>query len=88
MIEAVTNALQSGRLNFTTMADSTGVLLDLHGHQVMSLNDTATAIVGALIDGASDVQSVAQRIAREFEIDPDTAAGDVDDFLRELTALL
>ena len=80
--------LQSDRLTRTALADGSGVILDVDGMSVLSLNGTGQFIVAALAEGMDDRRDLVRRIVAEFEVDEDTAAADLDEFLNELTGVL
>lgn len=75
-------------LTFTQLADRTGVLLDLEGQQVLTLNSTGCAVVSAITDGANNIEDLAQRLTATFDVDETTARQDVSDYLEELSKLV
>jgi hypothetical protein len=52
------------------------------------VNDTGMCLVEALRDGIGDHEGLVRRIVDEFEVDRETAAGDVDAFVEELAQYL
>lgn len=88
MIDDLKLALTSEHLTFTEMADGTAVLLDLDGHQVLSLNTTGSQIVRDLYAGATSYQELTNGLMAAFDIDETTAQLDTDDFLFQLRKLL
>lgn len=88
MIEDLKPLLESDQLTFTAMADGTAVLLDLDGHQVLSLNTTGALIVRELYAGAANAHDLAAHVMKAFDIDQATAERDVAEFLTQLRALL
>jgi hypothetical protein len=80
--------LSSEAISHTRLADHSGVILDIDSLQVFSVNDTGMCLVEALRDGIDDHEGLVRRIVDEFEIDRETAAGDVDAFVEELAHYL
>jgi len=80
--------LSSDAVSQTRLADHSGVILDIDSLQVFSVNDTGMCLVEALRDGIDDHQGLVRRVVEEFEVDPGTAAADVDLFVEELAHYL
>lgn len=80
--------LRSERLTETALAVGGGVLLDLEGQQILSLNGVGLEIVHMLRAEAMSQAELAARIARVYGIDEDTAAGDVALFIERLSQFL
>jgi hypothetical protein len=80
--------LSSKAVSQTRLADQSGVILDIDSLQIFSVNDTGMCLVEALRDGVEDHDGLVQRIVDEFEVDPETAASDVDAFVDELARYL
>jgi hypothetical protein len=68
----------------TFLADGTGVLLDVDGHQVLSLNHSASFLVEMLLAGEEDPQTLQQRFAEEFGLPASQAEHDIAAFLDTL----
>lgn len=64
--------------------DDEVVILDLVGSTYLKLNGPGAVLWHALLDGAERVQLV-DALLREYEIDPATAANDVEAFLDHLS---
>lgn len=62
-----------------------GLLLDLEGDVGYRLNDVATSILG-LLDEGIEGEALIDRLCGEFEIDRETCAREVSEFLGELEA--
>jgi hypothetical protein len=77
--------LASDQLTQTTLADATGVILDVDSLQVFTLNESAVVIVEALREGAATREELVERLLEVFEVDEETAARDVDEFVAELS---
>lgn len=63
--------------------DSGGVILNVENGDYFQLNSTGRIIWEALGDGA-ERESLIARLTEVFDVDPDQAAADVDQFLTEL----
>ena len=77
-------SLRSERLTRTALADGTGVILDVDGMHVLTLNETGQFIVERLCDGVERLDGIVAAIVAEFEIDEPTAHADAVAFLDEL----
>lgn len=86
-IGATAARLKSGSLSLTKLADGSGVLLDLAGLQVLSLNETAVFIVEAVTLGESSVDVLAARMSTEFDVAAEVALGDIEELIETLRAL-
>jgi hypothetical protein len=80
--------LSSDAVSQTRLADHSGVILDIDSLQVFSVNDTGMCLVEALREGIDDHDGLVNRIVEEFDVDRETAAGDVDAFVEELAHYL
>jgi hypothetical protein len=80
--------LNSERLTETALAEGGGVLLDLEGQQILSLNGVGLEIVQMLRREAISQTDLASHIAKIYGIDEDTAAGDVALFIERLSQFL
>ena len=59
------------------------VLLDLNTGLYFSMNPVA-GFIWRLLDGDTTVRGIAERVAAEFEVDADVAAGDTEELIRDL----
>jgi hypothetical protein len=75
--------VRSERFTRTALADGTGVVLDAEGMRLISLNQTAMCLLEALASGA-DLDTLVERLVRDFEVSGPTAREDVERFLGEL----
>ena len=80
--------LRSERLTETALTEGGGVLLDLEGQPILSLNGVGLEIVHMLRAEAMSQAELAAHIARVYGIDKDTAAGDVALFIERLSQFL
>lgn len=62
------------------------VLVDSHNGYVHQLNETGACIWRNLMDDVS-LETLAEIVCREFEVDAETARRDVDGFISELSRL-
>jgi hypothetical protein len=76
--------ITSDRITRTSLADGTGVLLDVEGLHVYSLNETGNFLVERLCEGAASEDELALAVVREFEVDEATALADTRAFLADL----
>ena len=84
----VRDFLLSDRVTRTALADGSGVVLDVEGLAVYSLNKTGMFLVEAVCEGATDTGALVKRLVAEFEVDEATARTDVAEFIEELSKLM
>lgn len=77
-------ALHSERFSHTSLADGTGVILDIEGEQVLTLNETSEFLVAAMLSGAANQAELSSRLVSEFEVETPQAEADVIAFLATL----
>ena len=80
--------LRSERVTRTPLSDGSGVLLDVQGLAVYSLNETGMFLVEALCEGSEDVDTLAARLVESFEVDEATARADIEEFIGDLSKFL
>lgn len=85
-LEQLQHYLDSGRLTISALDDGSGVVLDVEGEKLVSLNATGLAIVQSAADGAASEQDLAAALAERFAVAPDAARADVRTFLARLMA--
>jgi coenzyme PQQ synthesis protein D (PqqD) len=61
------------------------VLLDLESSAYFAAKGSGSFIVNCLTDGATE-DSLVERLVEHYEVDLETAKGDVSEFLRQLEA--
>ena len=61
------------------------VILSADDSSLLVLNELGTLIWEAA-DGRTSMQSIADAVCREYDVDPATALQDVEEFVRELAA--
>ena len=87
-MNALIEILKSDRLTHTDLAEDGGVMLDIAGHQVFSLNEVGMFIINFIRRDGGTAEQLTQRVVAEFEVDETTARTDVDQFLSELARFL
>ena len=84
----LSTTLQSERLARTDLAEEGGVLLDLAGQQILSLNRVGLYLVDLICQDTVSCEALAQRMAQDFALDLTTARTDVDAFVGRLAQFL
>jgi hypothetical protein len=80
--------LSSERLTETALEEGGGVLLDLEGQQILSLNEVGMKLVRMIRTEPFSQDDLAQRLAKAYGIDEVTAAEDVGLFIHRLSQFL
>ncbi|MGV8042275.1 MAG: PqqD family protein [Thermoanaerobaculaceae bacterium] len=80
--------MSSSRVSRTRLPDQTGVVLDIVGLHVMSLNETGQFVVEQLARGLADEDEMVRRMVAEFRVDELTARRDLGVFVVRLRELL
>ena len=81
--------LGDGTLETTHLPDGSAVMLDMAHNRVLTLSETGAFIVARLqADATLDEHALAEQIAREFEVDAETALRDIRGFLTQLAEAL
>ena len=83
-VPALAAALATDRYTHTALADGTGVILDIDGMHVLTLNLTGEFLVAAMLAGATDEPDLVARLVAEFEVEELQAREDVSAFLAEV----
>jgi hypothetical protein len=84
-VRRLAERLKTTPFSVVALSDGTGVLLDLNGMQVLTLNETGSFVVSRLLEGAVSLESLAAAVATVFQIDEGAARRDVSGFLERLT---
>lgn len=82
--ERIAERLATGELTITRLVDGSGVILDVDGLAVFSVNETGMFLVERLKEGVTDPDELSRMVAADFEVEPEQAADDVEAFLTEL----
>lgn len=83
-LAALAAALASERFTHASLADGTGVILDIDGMLVLTLNETGEFLAAALLAGVADEAELVARLVSEFEVEGAQAQEDVASFIAEL----
>lgn len=81
-------AISSPSLTITKLSDGTSVLLDIEGNQVLSFNQTGAYIIDCLYNDMDSIEDISSALSSEFDISPDEAKRDIQDFISELSKLM
>ncbi|MDT8408241.1 MAG: PqqD family protein [Wenzhouxiangellaceae bacterium] len=87
-IARIKQALQSQRLTINALDDGSGVLLDVEGEQMLTLNRTGMRLVQAIDEGAESLQVLASVMTGQFEVSSEQAENDARAFIDEIAAAL
>lgn len=87
-IGALAELLDSSRYRRKTLADGSGVVLDVSGMRVLSLNRTGMFVLDELARGTTRLGPLERRLTEVFEVDRDTASRDLRELLEKLDRLL
>lgn len=87
-IGALAELLDSSRYRRKTLADGSGVVLDMTGMRVLSLNRTGMFVLDEIAGGARRSELLERRLTEAFEVDAETAAHDLTELLEDLDRLL
>lgn len=87
-IRKIRDALESGRLTINALDDGSGVLLDVDGEQLLTLNNTGMRLIQAIDDGAIGVETLRDMLLAEFEVEAERAESDAQAFVGEVAAAL
>ncbi len=83
-LPALADALASDRFSRKTLADGSGVLLDVQSMRVLSLNTTGMFVLEEIAGGAATEKLVEDRLTEAFEVDTETAGRDLRELLVRL----
>jgi hypothetical protein len=71
---------------FTEIDDGTGVLLHLDSKFYFTLNSTGVVVWKALAERVEGIDAIAQRLSKEFRVEPSDALRDVNTVIASLMA--
>ncbi len=86
--ERIAARLAAGELTVTRLVDGSGVILDVDGLAVFSVNETGMFLVEQLGEGVTDPGTLSRMVVESFEVESEQAAADVEAFLTELVRRL
>lgn len=87
-LNRIAQALESGRLTVNALDDGSGVLLDLDGEQLLTLNGSAMLLIRAIESGARDADVLAEALMARYAVEPATASADAAVFVDRLADAL
>jgi hypothetical protein len=87
-IRIVRDALASQRLTINALDDGSGVLLDIDGEKLLTLNRSGMTLVRAIEEGAEDAAALRERLCARFDVDAERAETDAAAFVQEVAQAL
>ena len=87
-IDQIRHALEAERLTINALDDGSGVLLDVEGEQLLTLNATGMRLIRAIADHAASAEELGARMASEYDVTPDRAEADVRMFIDHVARAL
>jgi hypothetical protein len=87
-ITRIREALDSGRLTVNALDDGSGVLLDIDGEQLLTLNASGMHLVQSIENDQLDVAGLRDRLCDRFEVEADRAESDARAFVIEVAGAL
>ncbi|MGD1148431.1 MAG: PqqD family protein [Thermoanaerobaculaceae bacterium] len=87
-LAALAATLASERYTHTSLADGTGVILDIEGMHVLTLNKTGEFLIAAVLAGVGDEAELVTRLTTEFDVELPQARADLAEFIAELSELM
>lgn len=87
-LEIVARALAAGRLTINALDDGSGVVLDVEGEQLMTMNATGLVIMQSIAEGADELDAVVHGITAAFDVDAIRARRDIEAFLDRMAGVL
>ncbi len=87
-LQVVREAFAGGRLTVNSLEDGSGVVLDVEGEQLMTMNRTGLAVVQLIADGADDMEMIIGNVVSTFEVSPARASHDTEEFIDRMAKVL
>lgn len=87
-VQQIRSALDSGRLTINALNDGSGVLLDVDGEQLLTLNRTGMRLIQAIERGADAVEALRDLLMEEFDVEAERAENDARAFVGKVAAAL
>ncbi len=88
LLDRIRSALDSGRLTVNALDDGSGVLLDLDGEQLLTLNHSAMHLVQSIQSGCGDPDALSKVLTDRFDVDLEQARADTAGFIEQLADAL
>lgn len=87
-LDSLRSRLTDAALSITEFPDGSGAILDIDGRQVLTLNETAMAIVGEIAAHDVTKADLLAAVCERFDATADQAEHDLETFLTQLSGLL
>ncbi|MCG3194745.1 MAG: hypothetical protein DIJKHBIC_04010 [Thermoanaerobaculia bacterium] len=87
-LEPLRSLLLSPDVKMTTLRDGSGVLLNLRGGEVLTMNETGMFLVNRLREGVTGAEELVALLEKEFEVEPGVAERDLAVFASQLSTAL
>ena len=82
MIDAMTYPIRSEQAEWSIGAGKTITVKDTTSGWFFPLNEVAT-LIWDMLDGTNDVSAIVAALCTQFEVDPETARADVEEFIEQ-----
>ena len=83
-LDQASKLVNSEALSHTRLADNTGVILDINGRQVLSLNESGMLLLDQIKASPCELDDLVKSLTDEYDISKDIAQADIDTFLSEI----
>jgi len=87
-IDQTRHALDAERLTINALDDGSGVLLDVEGERLLTLNASGMRLIRAIADHAASAEELGARMASEYDVTPDRAEADARMFIDHVARAL
>lgn len=87
-IDLIRKALEQGRATVNPLDDGTGVVVDIAGEQLLTLNATGVVLMQVLESGTVSEQALASALTARYEVDHDRALTDSRAFVERVSTTL
>ena len=80
-LERIARALEDQRLTINQLDDGSGVVLDVHDEQLLTMNAVGIVILRSIEDGARTLEAIASVVSARFEVSDREALQDIREFI-------
>ena len=87
-LQALAESLNREDVTLTLLADGSGVILDLDGQHVLSVNPVGMCVIEALKAGRRSETALVEAVCTAYEVDETRAGEDVRAFIEQASSLL